>query len=82
MMTGDSNHLFIEAIHPGIDIFDETGEMRVVWRAQGPQVFFIFQVQQINAYIATRSRISVSYQTSGDFAPLKSEFRFEIMDSF
>ena len=60
MMTGDANHLFIEAIHPGIDIFDETGEMRVVWWAQGRQFFFVFQVQQINAYIATRSRIPVS----------------------
>ena len=59
MMTGDSNHLFIEAIHPDIDIFDETGEVRVVWRAQGPQFFFVSQVEQINAYIALRSRIPV-----------------------
>ena len=45
IMTGDSNQLFLEAIHSGIDIFVETGEMRVVWRAQGPQVFFVSQVE-------------------------------------
>ena len=47
IMTGDSNHLFIEAMAPGNDIFDETGEIRVVWRAQGAEekkVPFVCQI--------------------------------------
>ena len=54
-MTGDSNHLFFEAIHSGIGILDETGEIQMFGRRQ----CFFFCDPDLS-FTATRSRISVS----------------------
>ena len=49
MITADSNDLSILSAYEDIDIFDETGEIRVLERRQGPLIFlcaFVFFVTQ------------------------------------
>ena len=43
MTTTDSNHLSILPVDQDIDILDETGEIRMLGRRQGPQRFFVTQ---------------------------------------
>ena len=54
----EPKHFIIEAIQPGIDTLDETGETGA-WAA--PQ-FFVTQICLFGRLTATRSRISVTSQ--------------------